>query len=466
MRELRAQAEERLLQDGKLAFDRSDYPEAILLLSRFIKTHGYSVHVLEAQWWLAQSYEQLGNLHLGLDHFQRLAKSAYDHPYRREARLRAQFLIQTLGIGAISRKIHGVAIDLESLQNEKETALLVARFRQDKGAILMVNLGCPIQDLAKENNEPQGRKPTNWGNQVGQRLEPLVEDAYKAGQAVYLGVSLPCLGLFAEGEGDETLQWYDWVFEPRLQKVRTSPYFSVYSARYQAVVLDMLTKFSEFHIAGIVFQEDIPLGPYQGLSPVAIKRFEEKFETSLNVSTLFIQKVPFFKSQLRVENVQDSRSLSYPAVFWKWVGWKFRERLRVINGFMQSLRSRFPHLQFGTEIHLESLTNPVYALAMFSEDWVEVAQAPFDFFVANVTDSSLLRMHQNLSSKSRFPRQMVSRSLVEQMIDYLGEPQKVWVVKQKPLNSFLDKSQGSSYGNAQPEWPEGVGEIIDVSPVP
>ena len=61
---------------------------------------------------------------------------------------------------------------------------------------------------------------------------------------------------------------------------------------------------------------------------------------------------------------------------------------------------------------------------------------------------------------------MVSRSLVEQMIDYLGEPQKVWVVEQKPLNSFWDKSQGSSYGNVQPEWPEGVGEIIDVSPVP
>ena len=174
----------------------------------------------------------------------------------------------------------------------------------------------------------------------------------------------------------------------------------------------------------------------------------------------------FPSSQWRTGNDQDFGKLSYPDVFWKWAGWKSRERLRVMNGFMQSLRSRYPHLQFGIEIHPESLTNPVYALAMFSEDWVETAQAFFDFFVARAKDSGALRLYSNFASGGRVQSQLVSRSLVKQMVDYLGDPQRVWVIHRNSSISLGYESRGIDYENKHLAWPKGVGEIIDVSPVP
>ena len=147
LQELRAQAEGHMLQDAKLAFDRSDYPEAILLFNRFIKIHSHSVYVLEAQWWLAQSYEKSGNPRLALGHFQRLAELVNDHPYRHEARLRVRSLIESFGVTVLSTKAHGVAIDWESLQTKGEL-LLIDQLPQSKGAVWMINLGCPIQDLS------------------------------------------------------------------------------------------------------------------------------------------------------------------------------------------------------------------------------------------------------------------------------------------------------------------------------
>ena len=137
---------------------------------------------------------------------------------------------------------------------------------------------------------------------------------------------------------------------------------------------------------------------------------------------------------------------------------------RSMNGFIQSLRSRFPHLQFGIEIHPESLTNPVYALAMFSEDWVETAQAFFDFFVARAMDSTALRLYSNSGSVGRVPSQFVSRSLVEQMVDYLGTPKRVWVIQRKPVASFGHESQESVHGSDQSEWPKGC--LLYTSPSP
>ena len=224
LQELRAQAEERLLQDAKLAFFRKDYPGAVLLFNRFVNTHSKSKLALKAQWWLARSYEQSGNLRLALARFQRLGHSPENHRYRHEARLRAQTLIEHLGIEALSSKTRGVSVGLDDLQGGAESLSLMAQLRLRKGEVLQVNLGCPVQPHPGGSIEGHDKEDTNWGNRLGRGLGTLIADASQAGQAVYLGVSLPCLGLFAKGTGGERLQWHDWSFESRSQQVRISPY--------------------------------------------------------------------------------------------------------------------------------------------------------------------------------------------------------------------------------------------------
>ncbi len=228
----------------------------------------------------------------------------------------------------------------------------------------------------------------------------------------------------------------------------------------------MLAKLSRFKIAGLVFQEDAPLGPYQGLSPIAKKRFADVFDVQLYPTTLFRRGNPVRTSQRGPEEVQEILMETYPDVFWKWAGWKSRERLRVMKTLMQSVREQFPHLQFGVEIHQESLHAPVYALANFSEDWVEMAQAPFDFFVARVFDTGGSRIYSNLPHASQSNSRSFEEDLIQRMVNFLEEPQKAWVIVPtpgaRPGFGTVSKEQPGKPRN----WPNGVGELHDFFPVP
>ncbi len=467
--ELRAQAEERLLEDAKLAFVRSDYPEAVLLLNRFVKTHRHSKWVSEAQWWLARSYEQSGNLRLALGRFQRLAQSSTPHPYRHEARLRAQALIETLGIEALPSTTQGVAVRLHDIQDEAKISSLLSHIRSSGGGVLLINLGCPVPSQSVQSAGVIEEYPTTrseWGSQYARGLGPLIDDAYHMGQTVYLGVALPCLGLLAMESEAATSEWHDWSFDPQLQQVRVSPYFSLFSSEYQTALLDMLSKLSQFKIAGMVFQEDVPLGPYDGLSPMAMKKFTDAFDVQLHPATLFLSGNPVRTSQRSPREIQKILMETYPDVFWKWAGWKSRERLRVLRELMQSVREQFPHLQFGVEIHQESLHAPVYALANFSEDWVEMAHAPFDFFVTRVADTFNAGMFSNLPNESQLTLRSFEYDLIQQMVNFLGDAQKVWlnIAEQEPRTGYGSVLPGHEVENGS--WPEGVGEIYDFSPIP
>ena len=464
--ELRAQAEERLLEDAKLAFVRSDYPEAVLLLNRFVKTHPHSKWVPEAQWWLARSYEQSGNLRLALGRFQRLAQSSTGHPYRQEAKLRAQALIEALGIKALPSTTRGVAVRLSDIHGGSEISSLGSHIHATGGEVLLINLGCP------ESHQPGGiieetkNENSGWSNHYGRGLGPLIDDAFQMGQAVYLGVSLPCLGMFAMDSEEDMADWHDWFFEPQSQQIRMSPYFSLFSSEYQTALLDMLSRLSRFKIVGMVFQEDVPLSPYQGLSSIAMKRFSEAFDTPLHPETLFLRGNPVRTSQRSPVKIEELLMETYPDVFWKWAGWKSRERLRVMRELMRSVREQFPHLQFGVEVHPESLYAPVYALANFSEDWVEMAHAPFDFFVTRVSDIESSGMYSNFPNQNQATPRVFEQDLIQRMVKFVDDPQKVWVIvpkqKTRPVyGSVWNKPPMKTF-----DWPEGVGEIHEFFPVP
>lgn len=465
LQELRVQAEERLLQDAKLAFMRGDYPEAVLLLNRFVNNHGQSPLAVEGQWWLARAYEESGNLRLALGRFQRLAQDSLNHPYRHEARLQAQTLIEALGIEPLPQKITGVSIRLVDLHGGAESSWMMSQIPQRRGAVLLIKLGCPIQEVLERGSNGL-EEDVSWENRLGRGLAPLVEDASQSGQVVYLGVSLPCLGAFAKGTGAETPQWHDWTFETVTQRVRPSPYYSVLSSGYQNAVLDILSRMSRLKIAGMVFQEEVPFGPYDGFTPIAINSFEKTFQVRLDPPSLFRNGIPRHITQTGGENGSDRWADTFSDMFWKWVGWKSRERLRVMNELVQSLREQFPHLQFGVEIHPESLHAPVVALANFSEDWVETAHSPFDFFVARFVDSPYpIRQASPIRPSHNMPWEF-RRSVVQRMVEYLEDPHRVWVSRPGARNDSGAPSVYRNEGNEIWDWPEGVGEIVDLPPVP
>ncbi len=466
LQELRTQAEERLLQDAKLAFIRADYPEAVLLFHRFVKTHSQSTLAPEAQWWLARSYQQSGNLRLALARFQRLAQSSNMPSYRHEARLQANNLIEALGLDAVSLNIKGLSVQFQHLPREAEASSRITHTGLRNGAVLLVDLGCPVQRQSFPHSDGTESEGQNWKHELGQDLDRVIEDAVHAGQAVYLGVSLPCLGLFAPESVGEIPQLHDWSFDLRSQRVGITSYFSLFSLGYQAALRNVLSELSQSKIAGIVFQEDVPLGLRDGLSPIAVKKFESAFDLTLNPATLFLRGKPVRTSQRAAEDLRDMPMPTYPDVFWKWAGWKSRERLRVMNELVHTIRGEFPHLQFGVEIHPESIHDPVYALAHFSEDWVETAQSPFDFFVVRFPDLSRPSSQTQSRGWSQSNPRMFQQDVIRRMVDYLDDPRKVWVIRPEP-RAHTDLGSVLNHGEVGPmDWPEGVGEIMEILPDP
>lgn len=466
LQELRAQAEERLLQDAKLAFFRSDYPEAVLLFNRFVNNHRTSNLAAEAQWWLARSYHQMGNLRLALARFQRLAQSEKPHPYRHEARLRANDLIDMLGLESVASTIKGHLVKFQHLKQQTEFSSQMDATRFRKGGVLLLDLGCPLKEVPHQSSGARVMEDTQGQSEFWDKLDVVIKEAAQAGQAVYLGVSLPCLGLLALDSTERTSQWHEWVFDPQVGRVRVSSYLSLFSSGYQVALQDILSRLSQSNIAGIVFREEVPLGLRDGLSPIARNRFEEVFDVSLNTATLFSHGQPTRISQGALEERPDLSASVYPEIFWKWAGWKSRERLRVMKVIVEYLRGQFSHLQFGREIHPESIDDPVYALAHFSEDWVDTAQAPFDFFVTRFPDPSSAGGSSN--SIEGFPSYSkdLQQDIVQRMVNYLNDPQKVWVIHpdqeiHPDLGSVLAQNRLSPI-----VWPEGVGEIMEIPSLP
>ena len=342
----------------------------------------------------------------------------------------------------------------------------MSRNQLSKGAVFLVDLGCPVQRPSLKEAEEAGREGLNLQNDFGQNLKGVVQDSVDSGHPIYLGVSLPCLGLFLLETGSEIPQWHDWTFDPRSQRSYRSPYFSLFSLGYQDRMRNLLSELRQLKIAGIVFRDEVPLGLHDGMSPIAIKSFEEAFEVKLNPNALFLKKRAVRTSQRPFGRFQDLSMPAYPELFWKWAGWKARERLRVMTELVRELRNADPHLQFGLEIHPESLFAPVFALANFSEDWVDTAQAPFDFFVARFPNPLNPETYQksynwSLSNSSQF-----QRDLIQQMVDYLDDPQRVWVVVAEQAfssdaDTIFDEREVKQNG-----WPEGVGEILDIRVVP
>lgn len=463
LQELRAQAEERLLQDAKLAFMRAEYPEAVLLFNRFVKTHPHSNLVPEAQWWLARSYEEAGNLRLALARYQRLARSA-PYPYAQEAELRARHLIEALGIESVSLSSPGVMMSFLHIPGTSGLRGIAEKgFRQ--GSRMLIDLGCPIHHLPSVSQEDHGESVLQWRNDFGQDVEGLLVEAVESGYLVFVGVTLRCVGLFGANEDVVHDQWRDWSFDPSARRYHRSPYFSLFSHGYQRAIREWLSRLQETKISGIVFFDEAPLGPYDGFHPLAIKQFEHQFKVTLDPERLFPPSV-VRTGQQGTSAMLDLTLPSYPDLFWKWTGWKARERTRILVELIETLRASNPYLQFGVEIHLQSLFAPLYALVEYGEDWVEMAQAPVDVFVVRLPPTTASK--ERLLSGERAPSNSASfqRDLIKHMIEYLEDPQKVWVIRQVDHHGLQQGQWMDGESTGQSDWPEGVGELLDIQYVP
>ena len=437
--ELRDETEKLSLQQAQQAFLRADYSTAVQLLNRFLRTHPQSPRSLDVRWWLARAYQKTGRLSSAIEHLRFLADTPTWNVYQTDARYRAAQLEERLGKSMAGRARKGVLLSLGSVQTPGYVDLALSTSREIAGDTILVDVPCRVDGVPSDSRQSLSFDA----------IRSAVEHLHSQEKAVYLGVTLRCLGQFARESESDT--WKDWAYDPSSGTLRRSSYYSLHFGGYQAFFAEWLAQLRDLPLAGLVIRSEVPVGLYEGFGPMAVRLFAQEFDVDFD-------PVRMFNDDRAVLATDSKSAVHLPAMFWKWAGWKARERLRIIRSLVQTLRVRLPHLEFGVTLHPQSVTDPIRGLIHFAEDWTDVARGPFDMFLIKVEGSDPKVVHSIFQGSSpEWSENNDGVTAAAEMAEHLGKPDKIWTI--------MALRSGSAYGQS-PVLPIGVGRIYERPAVP
>lgn len=408
--ELRDETEKLSLQQAQQAFLRADYSTAVQLLNRFLRTHPQSPRSLEVRWWLARAYQKTGRLSSAVEHLRFLANTPTWNVYQADARYRAAQLEERLGTSMAGRAGKGVLLSLSSVQTPGYVDFALSTSREIAGDTILLDVPCRVDEVPSDSRQ----------SFFFDAMRSAVEHMHSQEKAIYLGVTLRCLGQFArESESDN---WKDWAYDPSSGTLRRSSYYSLHFGGYQAFLMEWLVQLRDLPLTGLVIRNEAPVGLSEGFSPLAVPLFSREFGVAFD-------PVRMFNDERAMLGPDTESGVHFPAVFWKWAGWKARERHRIIRSLVQTLRVRLPHLEFGMTLQPQSVTDPVRGLIHFAEDWGDVARGPFDMFVIRIEGSDPAVVHPiSQGSPTGFSENNDGVTAVAEMAQHLGEPEKIWTI--------------------------------------
>ena len=432
--ELRDEIEKLSLQQAQRAFLRADYSTAVQLLNRFLRTHPQSPRSLEIRWWLARAYQKTGRLSSAVEHLRFLANTPTWNVYQTDARYRVARLEERLGEPQAIGSIKGVLVSLGSVQTPGHVDLALSSSREIGGDTILLDVPCRVDGVPLDSRQSLSFDA----------VRSAVEHMHSQEKAVYLGVTLRCLGQFArESESDN---WKDWAYDPSSGTLRRSSYYSLHFGGYQAFLAEWLAQLRDLPLTGLVIRSEVSVGLYEGFSPLAVRLFVREFGVGFD-------PVRMFNDDRAVLATDSESGVRLPSVFWKWAGWKARERLRIIRSLVQALRVRLPHLEFGMTLQPQSITDPMLGLIHFAEDWIDVARGPFDMFLIKVEGSGPKVFHSiSQGSSPEWSENNDGVAAVAEMVEHLGKPEKIWTIMALTSGSaripstMLPKGVGRIYG--------------------
>ncbi len=436
---LRDETEKLSLQQAQQAFLRADYSKAVQLLDRFLRVYPQSPRLPEVRWWLARAYEKSGRLSSALEHLRFLVNAPAGNLYKRDARYRVTQLEEQLGKSMGNTAGKGILISLGSVQTRGQVDLALSELRGVAGDTILLDVPCRVDGV------PPDTRPSFFFD----AMRSTVEHIRSQEKAVYLGVTLKCLGQFSRAP--ELDNWNDWTYDPSSGTLRRASSYSLHFEGYQAFLADWLARLRDLPLTGLVIRNEVPVGPYEGFSPLAVRLFAREFGVDFDPARMF--------SDDRAVFATDSESVArLPAVFWKWAGWKARERLRIIQGLVQTLRVYLPHLEVGITVHSQSVTDPIQGLIHFAEDWIDVTRGPFDVFVMRIEGSDQKVVHPiSQGSYPEWSEKSNGVAAVAEMAQHLGKPEKIWTIM---------ASRSGAARMPSTALPKGVGRIYERRGVP
>ncbi|MGH7204762.1 MAG: tetratricopeptide repeat protein [Nitrospiraceae bacterium] len=410
------EAQSRLLQNARTHYAEGRYLIAANVLRHLIDTYPESQFLLEARWWLARSYEQLGDLKNALTQYRAIADPAEttilgEESDRLTARRRIAELEQLLGPSAVSSNgLTAILIPSQHLSTIPDLDHWMQSLTQAGITTLVLEVGTRhtteqgIKQRSKSAARRQTHAPTGVyfrtgrANLIQDFIGQTVPVAHRHGLSVFGAITLRRMSWL-----ESRPEWADWLYDPARRQLKLSSSLDLFNPAFQEYLTGFLTDLADTGIDGVLFRADVPIGPTDGLSSYGLAGFERDFGIRLDPGKLLPRTDP---------GTSASRQ-EHPPEFWRWAGWKARETLKVIDQLRRAMRQHSPRLQFALEVHPEAVTAPVETLMQYAEDLLEAKRSRFDSYLIGVQHAAM-------------------PNTVERLIELLGGADRIWVTASLP----------------------------------
>ena len=214
-------------------------------------------------------------------------------------------------------------------------------------------------------------------------------------------------------------------------------------------------------VDGLVFLNDHPLGPVDGVTQIGMKRFEKQFGVTFDSTQVFYDGFePLQIAKASRGHSRKAEAHSKDSLFWRWAGWKARQRLTILEAVVDRLRSLYPSVQYGLELHPHALTNPVGALVKFTEDAMDATGRSFSFFF----------VRPEIDRRSTFTEQVVveklrrisTKAVLDRLLPVVDDPRRVWVSMPAKGGQRLRLPTEASKTSPLQNFPSGIGVVHDL----
>ncbi len=446
-----------LFQEAQVHFDGREYPKTISGLKRLLALRPEGTMEEESRWLLAQSYDRVGEWEAARDQYRTLAGAGNGHRYQADAQLKfkeLQRLIEQFRMPPLDTQ--AIRLTLEQLPASGSFDEGIKKMKEDGITTLLIDLGCQGGGFQSDPNGTSSAPHHLLDLQA--LLRSYVERSHRLQLLVYVGVNLRCVGNWHDSPKPE---WRDRSYNVKTQTFEDNRFFDIFHPDYQRVLSQFLISLAENGVDGLVFLDDYPMGVYDGMSRTGLSRFQQAFGVDFDPGRVFQQgfdPLSVSKSSSGTTRVQGGPSED--SVFWRWVGWKARERLTVFEQLIGHLRQRHLTVQCGLELHPHGLTDPVQALVEYAEDAMEATRRPFTFFF----------VRPEIDRQSEFDQQAVieklrrisTKAVLTRLLPVLDDPRRVWVSMPAERGKRIVPRSGANITSPLQEFPAGIGVVHDL----
>jgi hypothetical protein len=439
-------AQARSLFEARTLLDQDRCDSAARLINRTGAASLGSPSLAEARYLLARCYERQGRLSHALAAYESMASSSsgLDREEVRASIARLRVRPDLASPAGAS----GVLIDPASLSSKGQ---LDTWMRQLAGAgatmVIVEAAATPARDPLRGS-----LRGSSGGVYFETALAPVLRDvigellptARRHGIRVFSALYLDRMDWVMPSSG-----WHDAQYDVERRDLTMSGQLDLFNPAVREYVSRLLADLAQTGTDGILLRfAGQPMG---GFSRHAAEAFERDFHKVLEPTSMLM---PLPTTQdIAAASRQEGKRAPSPD-YWRWIGWKARERINILERVAAETRRQAPMIQIGLELHPESITAPLTALVQYGEDVLEAKRSSVQFLVIRAGASN----HRSSNGPRAERMGEATIGLLTMAREVLGSLDRLWIIRPdtRPL------SQGPLRSVEPPGMlPSELGLILD-----